>query len=51
MICVECRNQNHEDCPEIARQADPEVGKVQKLGGEWCYCHHVIPEQACTTAT
>ena len=49
MICTECRNQDHQKCPEIARQADPEVGKTEKIGSSVCYCHH--REQVCTTTS
>lgn len=46
MICTECRNRNHDACPELVRQADPTLGKTEKLGGNLCYCQHFVPEKA-----
>lgn len=42
MICIPCRDSKHGDCPELARQADKGIGKIDKLGGDLCYCHHVV---------
>lgn len=42
MIEIHCRAGNHEKCPEIARQADPTLNPVQKIGGSLCDCAHVV---------
>lgn len=39
MICKFCRDQTHDKCPELARQADPDLGDLEKIASEWCYCH------------
>ena len=40
MICAPCHNQDHEGCPEVARQADPDVSALSKAASELCYCAH-----------
>ncbi len=40
MICAPCHNQDHEGCPEIARQKDPDILPIDKISGELCYCAH-----------
>ena len=39
MICSACRDKNHKDCPEAARQEDPNLGDLEKSGSDLCYCH------------
>lgn len=45
MICIPCRDDKHDDCPEIKRQQDKMITKTDKLGGDWCYCHHTQREK------
>jgi hypothetical protein len=33
---------SHDACPERARQADPNLSPIQKIGGQVCDCAHVI---------
>jgi hypothetical protein len=40
VICVPCRNNYHDGCPEIARQNDPYISALDKGASEWCYCAH-----------
>lgn len=40
MICVPCRNQDHEGCPEVARQNDPDLLPIDKTANAACYCAH-----------
>jgi hypothetical protein len=40
MICDQCKSRDHEGCPEVARQADPDISDLDKIASEWCYCAH-----------
>ncbi len=40
MICVMCRARDHSACPEIKRQADPDLSDTDKAGSSMCdYAH------------
>lgn len=39
MICLPCTRDEHEDCPERARQRAA-AGEVTALGSQWCECQH-----------
>lgn len=43
MVCEKCRNQQHEECPEVKRQADPKVSDLDKVASHLCYCAHRAP--------
>ncbi len=40
MICPPCRARDHDGCPEIARQTDPDISSLDKSASAWCYCAH-----------
>ncbi len=40
MICGPCHAGDHEGCPETARQLDPDLSDIDRLGGAMCYCAH-----------
>lgn len=40
MICDPCKNKDHEGCPEIARQKDPDISVLDKSASHLCYCAH-----------
>lgn len=40
MICPPCRKQEHDGCPEKARQASGAPLPVDLLGGSLCDCQH-----------
>lgn len=44
MICPPCRKQVHRACPELRRQQDTTLSETDRAGGQWCDCHHVLPE-------
>ncbi len=41
MICPHCRDDHHEDCPELARQLDPELSPAVLAGSALCDCQHL----------
>ena len=41
MICEPCHRQDHEGCPETARQLDPDLLPIDRIAGHLCYCAHV----------
>lgn len=47
MICVPCRNREHEGCPEKARQLDPDLTVIDRQGGAHCYCAHDTSVETC----
>ena len=40
MICTWCRTGQHCACPEVARQADPDLLPIDKVANSACYCAH-----------
>ncbi len=44
MICPPCRAARHQDCPELARQGDPELPPHVKAGSSVCDCQHRLPQ-------
>lgn len=40
MICPPCRGNDHEGCPERARQLDPGLSVTDKAGSRLCDCAH-----------
>lgn len=40
MVCRPCRANEHEECPELARQADTELTATDKAGSHLCTCQH-----------
>lgn len=40
MVCEPCGTNVHDDCPELARQRDPELTPVVLAGSALCDCAH-----------
>jgi hypothetical protein len=46
VICQPCRDQVHVHCPELCRWRPGTFpqGATELAGGQWCDCHHVVPD-------
>jgi hypothetical protein len=40
VICKPCRNTNHANCPELARQMSSALNGTEKAGSRRCTCQH-----------
>ncbi len=41
MVCLNCRKAQHEDCPELLRQRNPELMDYERNVSPLCDCQHV----------
>jgi hypothetical protein len=42
MICKDCREGSHSDCPELDRQLDVTLQPFERVGSSRCDCQHEI---------